>query len=434
MEYKGIDVSSFQGFINWPQAADAGVDFAMTRATYGTSGIDARFRENMENIKKTNISSGAYHYCYATNTDEAVREANHFVHAIESYEIKYPAALNIEERSISKLGKQKITDIIIHFVDILKNNNLYPIIHTTEDWLENFIDINRISDIDIWLSRWTPRPGYGKNIGIWQYSNSGNVAGVGNNINMDISYRDYKNLIENKSISAALIENKSISAAKLNSNNITLPETKENNSTSDTSPSALPNALTDTKDKPEQIPPPAFLVQHKNPPVQKRNLVLYTVKPGDTLWAIAQKLLGDGRKLKKIQGLNNLPDETIHAGQTLMIPENTESGWTLHSVQRGDTLWNLSEKYLGSWARYNEIININNLYHDIIYPGQILKIPVNNDTQNHNNTSYTVKPGDTLTEIARKLLGDARKYSEIMKFNSLKTAFIKIGQKLKIPS
>ncbi|MDR1241049.1 MAG: LysM peptidoglycan-binding domain-containing protein [Oscillospiraceae bacterium] len=398
MEHRGIDVSAFQGFIDWPQVENSGLKFAMIRATYGISGIDARFRENMENISKTKIAAGAYHYCYAANTDEAVKEADHLVNTISSYKFHYPIAVDMEERSIANLGKQKITDIIVAFIDVLRKSNFYPMIYTTENWLRNFIDINRTLDVDIWLGQWSPAPNYTKNIGIWQHSNSGNVPGIGNNINLDISYKDYESLIES--------EGMNMPVGNLQPITTSMPPVGDLN--------LNPN--------PNNLPPIQDSVENEP--------VIYRVKPGDTLWSIAQRFLGSGHKCKDIQTFNNLSNETIHAGQTLMIPQNKSGNWTLYSVSRGDTLWNLARKFLGSWARYNEIINLNNLSNDVIYAGQILKIPSNSNS----NDFYTVKPGDTLTGIAQKILGNARRYSEIVKLNSLKTTLIHPGQKLRIPA
>ena len=135
------------------------------------------------------------------------------------------------------------------------------------------------------------------------------------------------------------------------------------------------------------------------------NPVVYTVKPGDTLWSISQTYLGTGKKYCEIQSLNHLKDETIHPGQTILIPQNLMSGWLLYNVKSGDTLWNLSRSYLGSWTKYNIIMGINNLQNETIYPGQILKIPIKNQ-----NNIYTVQSGDNLWSIALKLLGDGNRF------------------------
>lgn len=161
---------------------------------------------------------------------------------------------------------------------------------------------------------------------------------------------------------------------------------------------------------------------------QNISSVVYNVKPGDTLWGIAQTYLGTGKKYYDIQNLNHLKDDNIHPGQTILIPQNLSSGWLLYNVESGDTLWNIARNYLGSWTKYNMIMSLNNLQNETIYPGQILKIPLKNQ-----NNIYTVQPGDNLWNIALRLLGDGNRFYEIIKLNNLQSDQVTEGQSLKIP-
>ena len=156
--------------------------------------------------------------------------------------------------------------------------------------------------------------------------------------------------------------------------------------------------------------------------------VVYNVKPGDTLWRIAQNYLGSGKKYYEIQTLHHLKDDNIHPGQTILIPQNLASGWLLYNVESGDTLWNIARTYLGSWTKYNMIMSLNNLQNETIYPGQILKIPIKNQ-----NNIYTVQPGDNLWNISLKLLGDGNRFYEIIQLNNLQSEQVTEGQTLKIP-
>jgi len=156
--------------------------------------------------------------------------------------------------------------------------------------------------------------------------------------------------------------------------------------------------------------------------------VVYMVKPGDTLWGISQQYLGSGRKFYEIQSLNRLKDDVIHPGQNLLIPQNPASGWFLYNVESGDTLWNLAKSFLGSWTKYNIIMSLNNLQNDKIFPGQILKIPIKNQ-----NNIYEVQPGDNLWNIALKLLGDGNRFYDIVSLNNLPSDQVTEGQKLRIP-
>ncbi len=156
----------------------------------------------------------------------------------------------------------------------------------------------------------------------------------------------------------------------------------------------------------------------------------YTVEKGDTLRSIAKKIFGDPEQYRRLMELNSLNRPIIFAGQTLRMPQNINSDIILHRVKQGDTLWKLAEKFLGHGPRYNEIMSLNGLTTDMIYPGQVLKIPADNETFMQ---TYTVKEGDTLWKIAQNFLGNGNRYTEIMSLNNLQSGNLRIGQPLKIP-
>ena len=333
----------------------------------------------MNNLKDTNIHPGAYHYCYAMNTAEAVEEANHFINTIRPFELHYPAALDMEEQSIAELGKDAVTDIIIAFTDRLKEENYYPILYADLNWLRNYIDTDRLPNLDIWLSEWGPNMNYNKNVTMWQYSSDGSVPGINGGVDMNISFKDYPAIIGKNA-----------------------PE-------GDGGSGTLPN---DSGNMPEQRP------------------LIYKVNRGDSLWSIAEKFLGDGNRYKEIIALNNLTSDIIKPGQILRIPQNNGSGLVLYRVRRGNTLWEIAQRFLGDGDRYKEIMEENGLTTDTIYPGQLLRIPVEPENV---TVTYTVKDGDSLWSIASRFLGDGNRYKEIMRLNNLSSEVVYPGEKLRIP-
>ena len=111
MELKGIDVSTWQGDIDWPKVAGQGIQFAILRATFGVEGVDRKFEQNIRQAPAAGIGCGAYHYCYATSTEAARQEAEHFLEVIKPYQFPYPVALDLEDAAIAALGKGTATDI-----------------------------------------------------------------------------------------------------------------------------------------------------------------------------------------------------------------------------------------------------------------------------------------------------------------------------------
>ena len=103
----------------------------------------------------------------------------------------------------------------------------------------------------------------------------------------------------------------------------------------------------------------------------------YTVVKGDTLFSIAARLLGSGSRYKEIMELNNLTSTVIYPGQTFKIPSlgNTTVNNKTYTVVKGDTLFSIASRLLGSGSRYKEIMELNNLTSTVIYPGQTFKIP-----------------------------------------------------------
>lgn len=104
----------------------------------------------------------------------------------------------------------------------------------------------------------------------------------------------------------------------------------------------------------------------------------YTVKKGDTLWRIAQKQLGSGSKYKQIMQLNGMSSDKLQAGQVLRIKEKTaqaQAAYTTYTVKKGDTLWMIAKNHLGRGNRYREIMTASGLTSDKLQAGQILKIP-----------------------------------------------------------
>lgn len=103
----------------------------------------------------------------------------------------------------------------------------------------------------------------------------------------------------------------------------------------------------------------------------------YTVKKGDTLWRIAQKTLGSGNKYKTIMQLNGLSSDKLKVGQVLKIKEKETKAepFTTYTVKSGDTLWKIAQKQLGSGNKYTQIMAASGLESDKLKVGQILKIP-----------------------------------------------------------
>lgn len=197
---KGIDVSYAQGAVDWAAVKAAGVDFAMIRASRGAVGgkpiaKDSTFDYNITEATKNNIKVGVYHYIYATTTSQAKKEARFFLKTIEPYRITYPVVLDVEEQYQADLGKKKITNIVKAFLDEVNAAGYYTMLYSNKAWLTNYLDTSKLTEHDIWLAQWNTVPTYEGEFGMWQYSSKGIVSGIEGYVDLNISYKEYTQII-----------------------------------------------------------------------------------------------------------------------------------------------------------------------------------------------------------------------------------------------
>lgn len=200
MQRKGIDVSTWQGDINWNKVKADGIEFAMLRSSFGKENpdkqTDNKFWQNYKNAKAAGMPIGAYHYSYATTVEDAKKEAAFFLSIVKGCQFEYPVAFDIEDPSQVNLGKDRITDIIMTFCERVQAAGYYVSLYTNLDWISNRIDMSRAKAFDIWLAQWSSKPTYSGNFGMWQYTSSGSVNGISGNVDMNIAYYDYPSIIK----------------------------------------------------------------------------------------------------------------------------------------------------------------------------------------------------------------------------------------------
>ncbi len=151
----------------------------------------------------------------------------------------------------------------------------------------------------------------------------------------------------------------------------------------------------------------------------------YTVQKGDTLWSIAQKF---NTTVDALRTANNLTSNVLQIGQVLIIPRNqdTPMDTITYTVQRGDSLWKIANQFN---TTVNTIRDLNHLTTDILQIGQVLQIPVN-ETNTEQTTLYTVQRGDTLWSIANRYNTTV---NTLRSLNNLASDILSVGQVLRLP-
>lgn len=162
-------------------------------------------------------------------------------------------------------------------------------------------------------------------------------------------------------------------------------------------------------------------------PSSSSDVSTYTVKAGDSLWKIANMY---GLTVAELKSLNGLTSDNLSVGQVLKVnnSSNNSSGNT-YTVKSGDSLWSIANKYE---TTVNTLKSLNNLTSDVLNVGQVLLIPNESSNGSSNNSStYTVKAGDSLWNIANKY---GITVDELKNLNGLTSNILNIGQVLKVPS
>ena len=165
MTLKGIDVSYHNGSINWKQVSEAGIDFAIIRAGYGTI-VDKKFVSYIKAAKAAGMPVGIYWFSYALNPVQAIKEAEFCAKTIKAYKIELPVFYDFEydtERYAGQHGvkytKASRTDIIKTFCERIKELGYTPGVYVNFDYINYKVNWNELMDYKYWLAQWSTKSG-----------------------------------------------------------------------------------------------------------------------------------------------------------------------------------------------------------------------------------------------------------------------------------
>lgn len=200
---KIIDVSTFQGVIDWNKVKDEGELYgAILRAGYGKGNIDAQFVRNATECNRLGIPIGVYWFSYALNAADATEEAKYCLSAIQNFKIELPVCFDFEYDSESYMKKKGVTPkrdlntaIVKAFCQVVEKAGYYSMVYANNDFLSyHFADL---SAYDLWLAQWPKTVNLSKpprKCGIWQWGSS-TVPGISGTVDTNESYRDYVSVI-----------------------------------------------------------------------------------------------------------------------------------------------------------------------------------------------------------------------------------------------
>ena len=197
MEIRGIDVSAWQGKIDWKTVADYGMGFAILRITEAGNVIDSYFEQNFSECRKYNIPVGVYKYSYAMTVEEIQSEAKKVVEVLNGRKLQYPVWLDLEWNNQRSLGAEQIHKLAEAFEKIITAAGYKFGIYCNVDWYLNVI-CSHLKKYDFWIARYPAsdngtlqerlRPDFG--IG-WQYSSKAKIPGISGTVDRNVFYKDY---------------------------------------------------------------------------------------------------------------------------------------------------------------------------------------------------------------------------------------------------
>lgn len=201
MSYKGIDVSHFQGNIDWNKVK-GNIDFAILRLGWignnNNHTLDTKFETYYNACKSTGIPIGIYVYNYCNSEDTVKSGAEWTVNQLKDKGIDLPIYIDMEDRSIENLGKDKLTSICIAFNTVIENAGYWAGVYANLNWYTNYLNKDTIkARYTTWVAHYgISQDRYVGQYDMLQYSDTGKISGISGNVDMDIMYRDLINEIK----------------------------------------------------------------------------------------------------------------------------------------------------------------------------------------------------------------------------------------------
>ena len=192
MKY-GIDVSQFNGEIDWKRVKESGrADFAIIRSGLGwtdgdvTFRRDARFLENVAGCEENGIPYGLYHYSYCLRPENAVKEAEYAARNIAGTRPALGVWYDMEDSGQIPLGREALTRMARTFLDTLKEAGFEPGIYSYLNWMRQYLDLDALDGAPLWLAQVdVPAPTLARPVRMWQYSWKGRVDGISGDVDLD---------------------------------------------------------------------------------------------------------------------------------------------------------------------------------------------------------------------------------------------------------
>ena len=194
----GIDVSKWNGSIDWNAVKNSGVNYVIIRVGYRGSSQgalieDPKFKTNIKGATAAGLKVGVYFFTQAVDEVEAVQEASMVLDRISGYKISYPVFLDVEGSGGrgDAIDSATRTAVCKAFCNTIKNAGYTPGVYANKTWLTSKMDAGALSGYKIWLAQYAKTPTYTGRYDLWQYRSDGKVSGISGKVDFNISYLGY---------------------------------------------------------------------------------------------------------------------------------------------------------------------------------------------------------------------------------------------------
>jgi lysozyme len=302
MAIKGIDVSRWQGNIDWTKVKASGIQFAIIKAGGSDDGFytDSKWETNYRGAKKNGIAVGAYYFvgpkCVSAAAGKA--DAERFIQLLKGKQLEYPVFMDNEAQPAS--AKAGITEATIAFCETMEAAGYFVGIYgSTYSGFRERMDDSKLTAYTHWVAQYASKCTYSGAYGIWQYSSSGRVSGINGNVDMDLSYVDYP----------AAIKSGGFNGYKKGTAPVSTPAASAKKSVDEIASEVIAGKWGNGSDRKNRLTAAGYdysavqdRVNERLGASAKSSAVYYTVKRGDTLSGIASRY---GTSVSAIQKLNS---------------------------------------------------------------------------------------------------------------------------------
>lgn len=199
--HKGIDVSKYQGTIDWQAVAADGVEYAFIRLGlrgYGSGKLvlDENYDANMRGANEAGISTGVYFFTQAVSVEEAKEEAAFVLENLADYDVPYPVVFDVEmivgdNGRANKLTMQERTDITLAFCEAIQEAGYTPMIYGNIKCFTKLLDMTQLENYEKWYAFYDNYMYFPYEVSMWQYTENGTVDGIEGKVDLNIAYKQW---------------------------------------------------------------------------------------------------------------------------------------------------------------------------------------------------------------------------------------------------